>query len=84
MRTEDLARYWRQRPFHPIRVYLANGQAYEVGHPEMMMVGKRSVLIGLASYPGRTLFDRLVDVDLVQIIRVESLEVSPPPNGPQP
>ena len=37
------------QPFEPIRLKLTNGSTYEVRHPEMMIVTRRSVAV--AVYP---------------------------------
>ena len=35
------------RPFKPFRLIMSSGQAYEVRHPEMAMVTKSDVLVGI-------------------------------------
>ena len=36
-----------QRPFVPFRLVMSSGQAYEVRHPEMAMLTKTSILVGI-------------------------------------
>jgi hypothetical protein len=44
-----------ERPFVSIRFITSSGQAYEVTHPDLVMLGRRSIVIGVASteYPTR-------------------------------
>lgn len=35
------------RPFRPFRVVLSSGNAYEVRHPEMAMLTKSQILVGV-------------------------------------
>jgi hypothetical protein len=36
-----------QRPFRPFRLVLSSGQTYEVRHPEMAMLTRTSILVGI-------------------------------------
>ena len=47
MPPEDLIAALEKRPFEPFRVHLTDGMTYEVRHPDLMMVGCRSVVIGI-------------------------------------
>jgi hypothetical protein len=40
-------------------------------------VGRRSAMVGLTGRPGRTFFERAVQVDLLHVIRLEPLEAAP-------
>ena len=74
MSHEDLQARVRQRPFVPFRIVLTEGSPYEVRHPELFMLGRRSVTIGLAADPEQTVYDSSVLVDLLHIVRLEPLE----------
>jgi hypothetical protein len=56
---------------------MTDGQAYEIRHPDLMMVGRRSAIVGLTGQPGRTFYERTVQVDLLHVIRLEPLEGAP-------
>ena len=43
----ELLAIQREQPFVPIRVHVSDGAAYEVRHPEMMLVTVSLVFIGL-------------------------------------
>ena len=36
-----------QRPFQPFRLVMSSGQSYEVRHPEMAMLTRTSILVGI-------------------------------------
>jgi len=74
---EELRDVLRTQPFQPFRLVMTDGQAYEIRHPDLMMVGRRSAIVGLTGQPGRTLYERTVQVDLLHVIRLEPLESAP-------
>jgi hypothetical protein len=82
MPPEDVEKKIRQRPFKPFRILLTDGAEYRVLHPEMVLLGKRSLVVGLASDAQQTLYDRTVDVDLLHIARMDYLETPTTTNGP--
>jgi hypothetical protein len=36
-----------RRPFQPVRLTMSSGEAYEIRHPEMAMLTRTSILIGV-------------------------------------
>jgi len=74
MPPEDLQKKLRRQPFQPFRMYLSDGAAYDVTHPELVLLGRRSLVLGLARSPDETLYERTVDVDLLHLVRMEPLE----------
>ena len=36
-----------QRPFRPFRLVMSSGQSYEVRHPEMAMLTRTDILVGI-------------------------------------
>jgi hypothetical protein len=80
MAPEEIATALRRQPFVPFRMTLTEGSTYEVRHPELCMVGRRSAIIGITSRddPDR-LFDRSVTLDLLHIVKLEPLETANSP-----
>ena len=72
MTRNDLAKRIRQRPFVPFRLVLTESTAYEIRHPEQIMLARDSVVIGV---PGATedFFETTVLVDLFHIVRLEPM-----------
>ncbi len=75
MRSEDIQEFVRRQPFRPFRITLTDGRTYDVRHPEMAMVGRSTVAIGLAANgQDETIYDRLVTVDLLHIMQTEHVD----------
>jgi hypothetical protein len=80
MAPEEITARLRRRPFVPFRMTLTEGSTYEIRHPELCMVGRRSAIVGIITTddPDR-LFDRSVDIDLLHIVKLEPIETVPAP-----
>ena len=77
MRPEDIREFVKRQPFQPFRLTLTDGRTYEVHHPELAMVGRSYVNVGVPSTGNaEPAFDRLVTVSLLHIMQVELLEPS--------
>ncbi len=81
MTFDDLKTQMDIRPFAPFRLFLTDGTTFDVRHPELFMLGRRSVIVGLAAEPNQTHYDRWTTVDLFHIMRTEPLPASTPTNG---
>ena len=66
MRPEDVREFLRRQPFRPFRLTLTDGRTYDVMHPELAMVGRSWVEVGLAR-PGdpENIAERLISVSLL-------------------
>ena len=71
MSTEQLLQFLRARPFAPFRLYLQDGQAFDIRHPELVVVEEDRVILGVvgAGNPTGDAFACTGD----EIARVESL-----------
>jgi hypothetical protein len=83
MRPEDVREFLRRRPFQPFRLTLTDGRTYDVMHPELAIVGRGWVEVGLAR-PGdpENIAERLISVSLLHTMQIEPLESVVPPPGP--
>jgi hypothetical protein len=71
MPPADLLQALRRRPFMPFRLEVSDGTAYEVRHPELVMVGLGSVLIGVAAEgQSQPLYERTEYVDLRHVVKL--------------
>lgn len=78
---EDVQRRLQKRPFQPFVLHLTDGSHYEVRHPEMLLLGRRSMILGLASEPEQTVYERAIDIDLLHVVRMEPSAAQTPSNG---
>ena len=76
MAPEELRDTLIHQPFEPFRLVMTDGVSYDIRHPDLLLVGKRSAVVGLTGDPGQTFFERTVKVDLLHIIRIEPLQPS--------
>jgi hypothetical protein len=47
MTTGTFKELLTQRPFKPFRLVMSSGQTYEVRHPEMALLTKTDILVGI-------------------------------------
>lgn len=78
----ELQKKLKQTPFQPFRLCLTDGVSYEIRHPEMLFLGKRGCVVGIAENPEDTAYDWSVDIDLLHVIRTEPLEAPAPKQAP--
>ena len=82
MRPEDVREFLRRQPFRPFRLTLTDGRTYDVMHPELAMVGRSWVQVGLArSGDPENIAERLISISLLHIMQIEPLESVVPPPG---
>jgi hypothetical protein len=65
MTTDEIRRLHSKRPFQPFRILVADGEHYDVQHPEMLaMTGKgRLIAVGMDDY--------VVTLDLLLVTAIE-------------
>jgi hypothetical protein len=80
MTREELLDQARRQPFRPFRIVLTTGEQYDIRHPELILVGRRSLAIGITNRANGTAYDRLVRADLLNVVRTEEL-TAPSTNG---
>lgn len=82
MAPEELRDALRQ-PFEPFRLVMTDGEGYDIFHPDLLLVGKRTATVGLTGDPGQVFYERTVKVDLLHIVRLEPLNAlrESPHNG---
>lgn len=77
MTRDEIREEARRVPFRPFRIVLTTGEMYDIRHADLIMVGNRSVEIGLTLDPEGTTYDRVVRADLFHIARIEELPAGP-------
>jgi hypothetical protein len=81
MRAEELAELLRRRLFVPLRIHLTDGRTYDIHHPELVLVLRQRVDVGLPPDPAMGVLDRVEHCSLLHIVRVEELPPAQPPGG---
>jgi hypothetical protein len=79
MRPDDIHPLLHRRPFQPFRIVLSDGAAFEVRHPELCMIGRATLIVGIPSRRHRwPTFDRAITIALLHIVAVELLLADSP------
>lgn len=78
MAPQDLESELRKKPFQPFRIITTGGKPYDIREKDvpLLLVGKRTVIIGLRVPETDPYFDRYEVVSLVHIVRLEPIPVS--------
>ena len=74
MTSEDLIELLEKHPFLPLRLHMSNGRTHEIRHPEMAIVSRDVVAIGVTQVDER--FPRLRLVSIPHIDEVEPISDS--------
>ena len=72
MTLESIHEWLQKRPFQQIRISSSSGESYEVRHPEMALLTRTELLIGIAERRGFP--SRYRAVSLLHITAVEPLD----------
>ena len=62
-----------QAPFVPMRIIISSGQTFDVYHPDLVLVGVREIMIGMASKRNPAFYDQVTRVPLMHITALEDL-----------
>jgi len=74
MRPEDVREHLETRPFEPFRLFLSDGKTFDIRHPDLCIVSRSAVYIGIPDpkTPGVAL--RVAHCTLIHITRIEPLD----------
>ena len=75
MAPQDLESELRKKPFQPFRIVTTGGKSYDITEKDvpLLLVGKRTVIIGLRVPESDPYFDRYEVVSLLHIVRLEPI-----------
>jgi hypothetical protein len=74
MPPEDLLTAIRRRPFVPFRMHVSDGSVFEIRHPELLLVGFASVIVGIPAQPEQSYYTRTEVVANSHIVRLVPME----------
>ena len=80
---QDLVSELNKDPFQPFRIVTTGGKTYDITEKDrpLLLVGKRTVIIGLRVPETDPFFDRYEVVSLVHIIRLEPISATQQPQS---
>lgn len=73
IRQDDVRERLDRRPFEPFRICLTDGRAYDVQHPDLCMLGRNTVYVGIPERKTKRTVVRVDQCALVHIVRFEEL-----------
>ncbi|MEP6664606.1 MAG: hypothetical protein ABJC04_13175 [Verrucomicrobiota bacterium] len=73
MKPEDIRELHDAQPFLPFRICLTDGKVYDIPHRDFLMVARNVIDVGLASNPTSGIYDQIVRVSPLHIVRIENL-----------
>ena len=73
MRAEEFAELMRTRPFVPLRIHLTDGMNYDIYHPDLILVLRSRLDIGVGADPKTGVLDHVEHCSLLHVVRVEEL-----------
>ncbi len=71
MRRNELLDVLQSRPFKPVRLFLTDGSAIDITHPDLCLLLRRTAIIGYPGDHGED-GDRFSIVDLAHVSRLDS------------
>jgi len=74
MTIRKLTEYLSAEPFRPFRVKMTSGEAYDIRHPEMMMVGRSSARVYATRKESE--HERWHDLSMLLMESIEPIETS--------
>ena len=72
MNQDEILRLNRQQPFEPYRLVLTTGESYEIRHPDMALVTRSTVHVGIPAAKSKS--DAAREVAFVSLIQVGKIE----------
>lgn len=65
----------------PFRIVTSSGQAYDIIHPDLVLVGKGRLVVGMASTDHPGVFDTTSNVSMLHITDLQDLMAPAKSNG---
>jgi hypothetical protein len=78
MRAEELKELLDVEPFVPLRIHLTDGKAFDIYHPDAVLVLRGRVDIGVPADDDGRIMDRVEHCSLLHVVRVEELRNEKP------
>ena len=74
--ADDISSRIKLQPFIPVRIATSDGKSFDVHNPDLVMVGRRYVIVGTASTESPAHFDLVSRVAIMHITALEDLPMT--------
>jgi len=71
--ADDVQARLHERPFMPVRIITSSGQSHDVRHPDLVLVGRRFLIIGVASNENPTQIESASRVAIMHITDMQDI-----------
>lgn len=79
--ADDVFARVRTQPFVPLRVVTSSGESYDIVRSNLIMIGRRDLLLGTASKENPRYFEQVARIPLHCITALDDLPASSDGNG---
>jgi len=81
--SDDFQTRLRERPFKPTRLVTTTGATYDVYHPDLVLVARRFLIVGIPSLENPSQAEQVTRVAILHIAEMRDLPTpaAPPSNG---
>ena len=79
--SDDIRAKVRRQPFAPVRIRTSDGESYDVHHPDLIMIGRRALIVGTAAPDDPATFEQTAEVAILHVTAIEDLPLAAPPGG---
>jgi hypothetical protein len=79
--AEAIQARMRGRPFIPVRIITTTGETYDIQHPDLVLTGRRFLMIGMPTADNPTVAEQVTRVAMEHVTDVRDLPVSAPPSN---
>ncbi|MGL4462360.1 MAG: hypothetical protein ACRDD1_00140 [Planctomycetia bacterium] len=69
----DIRERLRKTPFTPVRFVTTTGAAYDIQHPDMVIVGKTFLIVGLPTPEDSSVAERSTLIALLHVVQMQDL-----------
>jgi hypothetical protein len=71
----------RSQPFVPVRIMTSSGQAFDIPHPDLIMIGRRDLIVGTASNKNPWQYEQTSRVAIMHVTALEDLPMPTQQSG---
>ena len=76
MSPNDIQIRIRRTPFEPFRMFISDGAAFDIRHPDQCIVTTRTTVVAFPGPAGGGIYDGLAMVDNIHVTRLEPIAAS--------
>jgi hypothetical protein len=75
--ANDIRNRMRTQPFVPLRIVTSSGQAFDVHHPDLVLIGGRELIVGQGTSNNPTFYDSITRVAIMHVTALQDLPTPP-------